>query len=137
MIADASDPHIAIRTDADIVEAIQAGRDLALRIGLGDVEATRVATAIAEVARNMLVFAGEGEIVLSTEARGRRSGVVVVARDEGPGIPDVQLALQDGYSGSGGSGLGLPTARRMMDEFEVVSTRGRGTTITMKLWARR
>ena len=137
MIPEAPDPRILIRSDADIVEARQAGRDLAIRIGLGDIEATKVATAIAEVARNMLLFAGTGEIVLSTEARGRLSGLVVVARDHGPGISDVPMALQDGTSTNGGLGLGLPTARRMMDEFEVVSAQGRGTTITMKRWARR
>ena len=137
MSADAPDPRIPIRSDADIVEARHAGRDLAIRIGLTEIEATKVATAIAEVARNMLQFAGAGEIVLSTAARGGLSGLVVVARDQGPGIPDVQSALQDGYSTNGGLGLGLPTARRLVDEFEVVSALGRGTTITMKLWARR
>ena len=93
-----------------------------------------VATAISEVARNIVEYAREGEIVLSVLRNGDRHGIVVVASDRGPGIPDVDLAMQDGYSTGHSLGLGLPGARRLMDEFDIDSEISRGTTVTMKKW---
>lgn len=125
---------IPIANDGDIVAARQAGRQLAGRLGFSGPEATLIATAISEVARNIVNYARSGEIVLDVAERGGRRGVVVIARDRGPGIPDIPRAMQDGYSTGGGLGLGLPGARRMMGEFEIESRVGEGTTVTMRKW---
>ncbi|MDQ3359176.1 MAG: anti-sigma regulatory factor [Actinomycetota bacterium] len=125
--------HVPIRTDADIVGARQASRELASRLGFSGTDLTMLATAVSEVARNIVRFADYGEIVIELLEDPRR-GVQVVARDTGPGIPDVEQALTDGYSSYQGLGLGLPGARRLMDDFAVVSEPGRGTTVTMIKW---
>jgi RNA polymerase sigma factor (sigma-70 family) len=125
--------RIAIRTDADIVAARQAARQLAARLGFSRTDLTILATAVSEVARNIVRFAGAGEVVIEL-IDGPRQGVQIVARDAGPGILDVDLALTDGYSTYDGLGLGLPGARRLMDEFAVASEPGRGTTVTMTKW---
>jgi serine/threonine-protein kinase RsbT len=125
--------RIAIRTDADIVAARQAARQLASRLGFSRTDLTILATAMSEVARNIVRFAGAGEVVIEL-IDGPRQGVQMVARDAGPGILDVDLALTDGYSTYDGLGLGLPGARRLMDEFAVASEPGRGTTVTMTKW---
>jgi serine/threonine-protein kinase RsbT len=96
---------------------------------------TLIATAISEVARNIVLYAGQGEIVLRLTQKGRRRGLCVIARDKGPGIPDLASAMEDGHSTSGGLGLGLPGSKRLMDEFDIVSKVGEGTTITMIKWA--
>src|SRR5258708_6461496 len=126
--------RVPIRSDGDIVQARQEGRALAAPLGFRSSDLTLIATAISEVARNIVVYARQGEVQVSVVRRGGRSGIMVVARDEGPGIPDIALAMQDGYSTGRSLGLGLPGARRLMDEFEIVSTVGSGTTITMKKW---
>jgi serine/threonine-protein kinase RsbT len=125
--------HVPIRADADIVRARQAARDLASRVGFSGTELTVLATAVSEMARNIVRFAGAGEIVVEVVESPRR-GVRVVARDTGPGIDDIEQALTDGYSTYGGLGLGLPGARRLMDEFAVMSEPGHGTTVTMAKW---
>jgi RNA polymerase sigma factor (sigma-70 family) len=125
--------RIAIRTDADIVAARQAARQLAARLGFSRTDLTILATAVSEVARNIVRFAGAGEIVVVL-VDGHRHGVQIVARDAGPGILDVDQALTDGFSTYDGLGLGLPGARRLMDEFAVASEPGRGTTVTMTKW---
>ena len=124
---------IPIRSDADIVAARQAGRELAARLGFSRTELTVIATAVSEVARNIVRFADAGEIVVELLEQPRR-GVQVTARDTGPGIPDVEKALMDGFSTYNGLGLGLPGARRLMDEFAIVSEIGRGTTVTVTKW---
>ncbi|HET9552519.1 MAG TPA: anti-sigma regulatory factor [Anaeromyxobacteraceae bacterium] len=126
--------QVAIRCDADIVRAREGGRELARQVGFGGGDLTLIATAISELARNIVLFAGHGEIVLRTVADGRRTGVAVVARDTGPGIPDVERALQVGFSTSGSLGLGLPGVRRLMDDFDLVSRVGAGTTVTATKW---
>jgi serine/threonine-protein kinase RsbT len=128
---------VPITADVDVVSARQRGRELAAETGFSSGDQTVIAAAISEIARNILMYAKRGEIVLRVVMNGDQDGLVVVARDQGPGIPDVPRALQDGYSTSGGLGLGLPGARRLMDEFEIVSGPGKGTTITMKKWRRR
>jgi serine/threonine-protein kinase RsbT len=128
--------HVTIAADPDIVEARQAARALAARAGLVGPDLTLVATAVSEIARNIVRFAGTGEITVEL-LQGERPGVRIVARDAGPGIPDVDQALQDGYSTEEGLGLGLPGARRLMDEFSIVSEPGRGTTVTMTKWSQR
>jgi serine/threonine-protein kinase RsbT len=126
--------HVPISSDADIVIARQQGRALAERIGFTGSNLAVVATAISEVARNIVEYAKRGEIVLKAVNLGGRQGLTVMARDQGPGIPDIALAMQDGYSTAKGLGLGLPGARRLMDEFEIISKVGRGTTVTLKKW---
>jgi serine/threonine-protein kinase RsbT len=135
MVGDAPERVVPIGSAADIVSARQEGRMLASRLGFSSSELTVIATAISEVARNILEHAGGGEIRLSLCQRGARNGVCVVACDKGPGIPNVERALREGYSTHKGLGIGLPGARRLMDEFEVVSEVGSGTTVTMKKWA--
>ncbi|HET7399991.1 MAG TPA: sigma-70 family RNA polymerase sigma factor [Intrasporangium sp.] len=125
--------HIPISSDADIVAARQAARELAARLQFGSTDLTVLATAVSEVARNIVRFAGRGEVLVEL-IDGPRRGVQITARDAGPGIPDVQEALRDGFSTYGGLGIGLPGSRRLMDEFAIVSEPGRGTTVTMTKW---
>jgi serine/threonine-protein kinase RsbT len=126
--------RVPINADADLVAARAAGRALAEQLGFPRPDPTLIATAISEVARNIVVHVGRGEIVLKPFEDSDRYGLVVIARDEGPGIRDVEGALRDDYSGRGGLGLGLPGARRLMDDFEVRSSPDSGTTVTMKKW---
>lgn len=132
----AAERHVPIHSDGDIVAARQQGRALAEQLGFSGSELTIIATAISEMARNIVEYAGAGDIVLSPIYQGNRQGIIITARDEGPGIPDLELALQDGYSTSGGLGLGLPGVKRLMDELEVMSEIGRGTIVVMKKWKR-
>jgi serine/threonine-protein kinase RsbT len=128
---------VAIVREEDIILARQHGRKLAEQIGVGGADLTLVATAISEVARNILKYAGKGEVRFSLVEKSGKRGVVVVAHDEGPGIADVKLAMQDGFSTGNSLGLGLPGARRLMDEFHIESALGKGTTVTMTKWASR
>ena len=125
--------RISIQGDPDIVRARRSARDLASRVGFSRTDLTMIATAVSEIARNIVRFAGNGELVIELLDSPRR-GVRIVARDTGPGIPDVEQALADGYSTYQGLGLGLPGARRLMDEFSVISEVDRGTTVTMTKW---
>jgi len=129
--------RIAITRDADIVAARQVGRELAAQAGFKGSDLTLIATAISEVARNIVVYAKHGEISLALLDEGGRHGLAVVARDEGPGIADVEKAMRDGFSTGGSLGLGLPGARRLMDDFEIESRLGMGTTVTMRKWVTR
>ncbi len=128
---------IPIRSDADIVAARQSGRTQAIKLGFSFSESTLIATAISELARNIVVYARQGEMLLRSVNSSERRGIVVIARDEGPGIADVKLAMQDGFSTSRGLGLGLPGVRRLMDEFEIESQNGKGTIVTVKKWVTR
>jgi RNA polymerase sigma factor (sigma-70 family) len=130
----AGELRIPIRSDADVVTARKQGRELAARAGFSGTELTIIATAISEIARNIVMFADRGEITVTLVGENSRQGVTVVARDAGPGIPDLDQALQDGYSGYGGMGLGLPGSRRLMDEFEISTEVDKGTTVTMTKW---
>ena len=125
---------IPVASDADLVLARQAGRRLAQELGFSSTDITLIATAISEVARNIIQYAGAGEIILDTIDEDRRVGILVIARDKGPGIDDIALATRDGYTTGKGMGLGLPGSRRLMDEFEIDSEPDRGTTIIMKKW---
>jgi len=118
------------------VVARQSGRALAAEAGFTGSELTVIATAISEVARNIVNYAQTGEICIQQVKSGKQIGLLIVASDRGPGIADVALALQDGYSTSNGLGLGLPGVKRLMDEFEIVSEVGVGTTVTMRKWKR-
>jgi serine/threonine-protein kinase RsbT len=126
--------RIPIAADVDIVTARQRGRELAERLGCSATDSTLVATAISEIARNITSHAGRGEVALRAVSLDGRTALEVVARDEGPGIPDIERAMQDGYSTGPGIGLGLPGARRLMDGFEITSEVGVGTTVVMRKW---
>jgi len=129
--------RVPIVYDTDIVAARTEGRRLALELGFSKTDATLVATAISEVARNILVHAREGVITISGLLDEDIAEITVVASDEGPGIRDIDLALRDGYSTAGGLGLGLPGVRRLMDEFIIASEDGKGTEVTLTKWHRR
>jgi serine/threonine-protein kinase RsbT len=128
--------RVPVSCDAEIVYARRQGRGLAERMGFSTSDATLVATAISELARNIIHYAGEGEILLGRVNDKGLNGITVIASDHGPGIADIQLATRDGYSTSGGLGLGLPGVRRIMDEFAIDSDVGRGTTVTTVKWKR-
>jgi RNA polymerase sigma factor (sigma-70 family) len=132
----AGEIRIPIQSDADVVTARRQGRELAAQAGFSATELTIIATAISEIARNIVMFAERGEVLISLVGENSRQGVTVVARDAGPGIPDLKQAVRDGYSGYGGMGLGLPGSRRLMDEFEITSEVDKGTTVTMTKWRR-
>ena len=130
-----SEIRVPIASDADAVMARQRGREAALRLGLSRSEATYVATAISEIARNITTHAGGGEILIREVTDSGRIGIVVIARDEGPGIADVSAVLASDYASTVGLGLGLWGARQLMDEMEVTSEPGKGTTVTMRKWS--
>ena len=129
--------RIAIESDADVVTARQRARALAVGLDMPSTDQTLLATAISEVARNITAYAVRGEVLLELvrDGEGRR-GIRVVARDEGPGIADLERALTDGYTTGGGLGLGLPGARRLVDDFEIETAPGVGTTVTLVKWTR-
>jgi serine/threonine-protein kinase RsbT len=126
--------RVRIQSSADIVAARQEGRSMATTLGFSNTTLTIIATAISEVARNIVEYAKEGEISIAPVGNGLVRGLRIVARDQGPGIIDLETAMRDGYSTSKSLGMGLPGARRLMDQFEISSTRGVGTTITMTKW---
>ncbi len=128
---------IAINSEIDIVTSRQKGRELAASLGFSSTELTLIATAISEITRNIVEYAKHGEVCLSIVQQGNKSGIVVIAQDKGPGIPNIKQAMQDGYSTGKSLGLGLPGAKRLMDEFEIVSEVGWGTKVTMKKWVQK
>jgi serine/threonine-protein kinase RsbT len=130
----AGEIRVAINSDQDIVSARQRGRAMATELGFSSGDATLIATAISELARNIVSYARRGEIMLKGVQGSSRVGMLIVASDDGPGIPDIRQALRDGFSTSGSLGLGLPGVRRLMDEFEITSKSGRGTTVAVKKW---
>jgi serine/threonine-protein kinase RsbT len=135
-LPDEEEVRISVESDTDIVTARQKGRALATGLGFSSGDATIVATAISELARNIVLYADHGEIILKPVDRGAHVGLIIVARDEGEGIPDIRQAMQDGYSTSGRLGVGLPGVKRLMDEFEIASEAGKGTVVTVKKWKR-
>lgn len=130
----AGEIRVAINSDQDIVAARQSGRAMAAELGFSATDSTLIATAISELARNIVSYARKGEITVKTIHASSRHGILVIASDDGPGIPDVLQAMRDGFSTSGSLGLGLPGVRRLMDEFQIASQPGRGTTVTVKKW---
>jgi serine/threonine-protein kinase RsbT len=134
-MSDTEEYRVPVQSDTDVVAARQQGRALAARLGFSSSEATIVATAISELARNIVLYATCGEIVLTIENHNSNGPILVItARDQGKGIADLRLALQDGYSTSGRLGVGLPGVKRLMDEFQIESTVGRGTVVVVKKW---
>jgi serine/threonine-protein kinase RsbT len=128
--------RVEILSAADVVQVRQRGREFAASAGFSSGDQTVIAVAISEIARNIISYAKRGEITLRLSTNGDRRGVTVVAEDHGPGIADLDRALQDGFSTSGGLGLGLPGARRLMDDFDIQTGTGLGTTVTMTKWLR-
>jgi serine/threonine-protein kinase RsbT len=136
-VADDRPSIIPIESDADVVTARPQARAMAGELDLTSTDQTLLATAISEVARNITTYATRGEVELSVvKDDNGRSGIQVIARDQGPGIENVELALQDGYTSGGGLGLGLPGARRLVDDFHIETAPGQGTTVTLVMWAR-
>lgn len=126
--------RVAINSDQDIVMARQKGRAMAMELGFSAGDATLIAAAISELARNIVSYAGRGEILLKPARGPNLTGIGIVARDDGPGIRDIPQALRDGFSTSGSLGIGLPGVKRLMDEFEINSVPGRGTMVAVKKW---
>ena len=132
----AVDIRVAIRTDADVVTARQEARTMGADLGFSSTDLTLLATAISEVARNVTTYAGEGEVELRVVHDRGRSGIEVICRDDGPGIADVELAMQDGYTTGNGLGLGLPGTRRLVDDFDLRTAPGAGTSVRLVKWIR-
>lgn len=128
---------VAVSTVGDVVCARQRGRELARELGFSPSEATLIATAISELARNIVLYAACGTMSIEETHDGNRCGVLIRAQDDGPGIGDVQRALIGGYTTSGGMGLGLSGVRRIMDGMDVESRPGEGTTVTIRKWLER
>jgi serine/threonine-protein kinase RsbT len=126
--------RVPITCEIDIVAARQEGRALGSTLGFSSSELTVIATAVSEIARNIVKYARDGDITFSLVGTVPRRGLMIVAKDNGPGIADLSLALQDGYSTSKSLGVGLPGARRLMDDFEIDTELGKGTVIKMIKW---
>lgn len=128
--------RVKISSAADIVAARQEARALAIRAGFSICDSTLITTAISEMSRNVLEYAEQGEVTISLLKNGTKNGVKIVVHDSGPGIADIAQVMKDGYSSRKGMGIGLPGCKRLMDEFEIRSKLGTGTTVTMKKWNR-
>ncbi|MGH7528822.1 MAG: anti-sigma regulatory factor [Gemmatimonadales bacterium] len=128
--------RVRITSDADVALAAAQARHLARRLAFAPSDVTVIGAALHEVARNLLAYGGRGEVLVHPVRRRGRLGLTIIAHDRGPGIADVRRALRDGCSSTGRPGLGLPSARRLMDEFTLRSGPERGTIVTMRKWAR-
>ncbi|MBM7694891.1 serine/threonine-protein kinase RsbT [Peribacillus deserti] len=128
---------VKIHQEWDIVEARKKGREMSKVIGFGAVDQTRITTSVSELARNIYLYAGSGEITFHPIEEGSTKGLKISAIDKGPGIVDIKKALEAGYTTSGGLGAGVPGVKRLMDEFLIDSTVGEGTTIVVKKWLKR
>jgi serine/threonine-protein kinase RsbT len=127
---------VTITIECDIVIARKTARDTAKELGFGVTDVTRIVTAASELARNIYRFAGTGVMHCCTVKNGDTAGIELIFQDNGPGIPDIDKAMEVGYTTGGGLGMGLPGARRLMDEMELSSEAGKGTTVTVRKWLR-
>ncbi|OHX51394.1 MULTISPECIES: anti-sigma regulatory factor [Planococcaceae] len=127
---------VEIQTEWDIVAARQLGRNVAKELGFGTVDQARITTAISELARNIYLYAGQGKIEIQRLTENGINGILIIAADNGPGIPDVRKVMEDGFSTSGGLGAGLPGVKRLMDDFKIETTLGEGTDIRATKWLR-
>lgn len=127
---------VDIISEWDIVAARQLGRNEAKDAGFGTVDQARITTAISELARNIYLYAGKGNIEIKQITEGNLKGILVIASDKGPGIPDIRKVMEDGYTTSGGLGAGLPGVKRLMDDFKIETIVGEGTTISATKWMR-
>ena len=131
-----NESSIKIVSEWDIVAARQLGRNLAKELGFGTVDQARITTAISELARNIYLYAGKGEIRFELVNKFDKKGLKIIAVDHGPGIQDIRRAMEDGFSTSGGLGAGLPGVKRLMDDFDLITSLGEGTTIWVVKWLR-
>ncbi|PKH11666.1 MULTISPECIES: anti-sigma regulatory factor [Planococcaceae] len=127
---------VEIQTEWDIVAARQLGRNVAKELGFGTVDQARITTAISELARNIYLYAGQGRIEIQRLTENGINGILIIAADSGPGIPDIRKVMEDGFSTSGGLGAGLPGVKRLMDDFKIETTLGEGTDIRATKWLR-
>lgn len=127
---------VKIVNEWDIVAARQLGRNVAKDLGFGTVDQARITTAISELARNIYLYAGTGMVSIEKISEHGRDGMIIIAKDEGPGILDIRRVMEDGYTTSGGLGAGLPGVKRLMDTFDIESTPGKGTEIRVTKWLR-
>lgn len=128
--------EVGINNSEDIILARQIAREMAKELGFGLADQTRITTAVSELSRNIYTYAGTGRVVVKALSESSKKGIEIIAEDRGPGIPDIELAMQDGYTTSKGLGQGLPGTKRLMDEFEIKSEAGIGTTVTIRKWLR-
>jgi len=126
--------EMLINKDEDIILARQYARDRARELGFGLADQTRITTAVSELARNIYLYAKTGRVLIKALSDNAKKGIEIIAEDQGPGIPDIEMAMQDGYSMNNGLGQGLPGAKRLMDEFEIKSEVGKGTTVVIRKW---
>ncbi len=126
--------RVVINSDLDIVAARVEGRNLARQMGFGIIDQARIATAISELARNVVLYANSGQIILNRIEHNEKEGLQIICEDQGPGIKDLELVMQNGYSTTQGLGMGLPGTKRLMDEFEIESEVGSGTTVVACKW---
>ncbi|MFC5465535.1 anti-sigma regulatory factor [Lederbergia graminis] len=127
---------VKIKNEWDIVAVRQLGRNVAKELGFGTVDQARITTAISELARNIFLYAGQGEVSIEKTFHNGRSGLKIIAQDNGPGIADIRRVMEDGYTTSGGLGAGLPGVKRLMDEFDIQSKLEEGTIIMAIKWLR-
>ena len=125
---------IQISEERDIVICRQACREWAKSIGFNLVDQTRITTSASELARNIHDYAGSGEVRIEEIEDNGRSGIKIVFKDEGPGIPNLEQALGEGWTSKGSMGMGLPGSKKLMDDFEIVSEAGKGTIVTIRKW---
>lgn len=126
--------EVIINNSKDVILSRQLARKIAGEFGFGLADQTRIATAVSELSRNICLYAGTGRVIIKTVSESAKKGIEIVAGDKGPGIPDIGLAMQDGYSTCKALGQGLPGTKRLMDEFEIKSEVGVGTTVTIRKW---
>ena len=134
MLTALSKDRLVIAREQDVVPYRNRVKEAAQRIGMGIVNQTKLITAASELVRNMLRYAGGGEAIIEVVSQGRQSGIRLTFADRGPGIADIEKAMQDGFSTGGSLGLGLPGARRLVNEFSIRSTVGQGTTVIILKW---
>lgn len=123
-----------IRSDLDIVTVRSMVRNIAKQQGFKPIDQARIATAVSELARNIFIYAQVGDVTITPLVKDTSKGIEIRCEDKGPGIPNIDLAMQDEYSTSGGKGMGLPGAKRLMDEFDITSKTGVGTTVVCRKW---
>lgn len=125
---------LRVRQSHDMITVRQRARELAVQLGFSLVNQTKLVTAVSELARNMLDWGGGGIVRIEIVNSGSRQGIRLTFEDRGPGIPDLELAMKDGYSGGAGLGLGLGGAKRLVDEFQIDSQPGKGTRVSITRW---
>lgn len=128
-----SEDTLSVKNEYDIISVRGFGRNIAAQLGFGVVDQCRITTAISELARNIVVHGGGGSVTIKT-IQNDKKGIEITCKDKGPGIRDIELALKGGFSTVGGLGIGLSGAKRLMDEFQITSFKGKGTTVMIRKW---